>query len=93
MRLKQSEMFRIEKKIINIVGMATYYVLDGLGIESLWGWGRARFSAPDQTAPEANFASCTMNTCHSAGVSRLGRDADHSPPYSAEVKETVKLYL
>jgi len=49
MRLKQSEMFRIEKKIINIVGMATYYVLDGLGIESLWGWGGQIFrSRPDR---------------------------------------------
>ena len=28
-------MFRIEKNIINIVGMATRYGLDGLGIESL----------------------------------------------------------
>ena len=65
MRLQQSEMFRIDKKIINIVGMATRYRLDGLGIESLW--GGARFSAPDQTAPESNSASYTMTTCHSRG--------------------------
>jgi hypothetical protein len=35
MRLQQSEMFGIEKKIINIVDMATRYGLDGLGIEAL----------------------------------------------------------
>jgi hypothetical protein len=27
------------------------------------------------------------------GVKRLGREADHSPPSSAEVKEWVELYL
>jgi hypothetical protein len=29
----------------------------------------------------------------SLGVKRLGREADHSPPSSAEVKERVELYL
>jgi hypothetical protein len=29
----------------------------------------------------------------SLGVKRLGREADHSLPYSAEVKECVELYL
>jgi hypothetical protein len=29
----------------------------------------------------------------SVGVKRPGREADHSPPYSAEVKECVELYL
>jgi hypothetical protein len=27
------------------------------------------------------------------GVKRLGRETDHSPPSSAEVKEWVELYL
>ena len=35
------------------------YRLDGPGIESRWG---ARFSAPVQTGPEANPASCTIGT-------------------------------
>jgi hypothetical protein len=30
---------------------------------------------------------------HSLGVKRPGREADHSPPSSAEVKECVELYL
>jgi hypothetical protein len=64
MRLQQSEMFRIENKIINIVGMATRYGLDGLGIESLGGGG---LSSPDHTAPEANSASHTMTTGHPRG--------------------------
>jgi hypothetical protein len=29
----------------------------------------------------------------SLGVQRLGREADHSPPSSADVEECVKLYL
>jgi hypothetical protein len=29
----------------------------------------------------------------SLGVKRAGREADHSPPYSAKVKEFVELYL
>jgi len=29
----------------------------------------------------------------SLGVKRLGREADHSPPSSAEVKEWVEIYL
>jgi hypothetical protein len=28
-----------------------------------------------------------------SGVKRTGREADHSPPFSAEVKECVELYL
>ena len=43
----------------SVVGIATAYGLGGPGIESRWG---ARFSAPVQTGPEANPASCTMGT-------------------------------
>jgi hypothetical protein len=48
-----------------------------------------------QTGSGANPASCTMGT---GGPSpevkaRLGRDADHSPPSSAEVENEQKLYL
>jgi hypothetical protein len=39
--------------------------------------------APIQRIPEAL----------SLGIRRLGRETDHSPPYSAEVKECVELYL
>jgi hypothetical protein len=43
------------------VGIATRYVLDGPGIESLWGEG-AKFSAPVQTGPVAHPASYTVDT-------------------------------
>jgi hypothetical protein len=71
-------------------GIATRYGLDGPGIESRWG---ARFSAPVQTGPGAHSASHTMGTGSFPRVKRPGRDVDHPPPYSAEVKERVELYL
>jgi hypothetical protein len=73
----------------SVVGIATHYGLDGLGIESQWG---ARFTAPVQTGPWAYPASYTMGTFF-PGVNRLGRGVDHPPPSSAEVKERVELYL
>ena len=74
----------------SVVGIATAYGLDGPGIESRWG---RDFSAPVQTGPGAHPASCTMGTRSFPGVKRLGRDAYPSPPSSAEVKNTVELYL
>ena len=55
--------------------------------------GGARFSAPVQTSFGAYPASCTMGTGSFPGGKRLGRDVDHPPPSSAEVKERVELYL
>ena len=49
----------------SVVGIATGYGLDGLGIESRWG---ARSSAPVQTSPGAQPASCTMGTWFFPGV-------------------------
>ena len=75
----------------SVVGIATAYGLDGSGIESQWG---ARFSAHVQTGPEAHPAFCTMGTgSFPRGKVRPGRDADPSPPSSAEVKNRVELYL
>jgi hypothetical protein len=46
-----------------------------------------------QTGSEAHKASCTMGTgVLSRGKARPERDADHSPPSSANVKNE-KLYL
>jgi len=42
-----------------------------------------------QTDPEAHPASCTMGK----GIKRPGRGVDHPSVYSAEVKESVELYL
>jgi hypothetical protein len=48
-----------------------------------------------QTGCGAHPASHTMGTGGSIpeGKARPGRDADHSPPSSAEVKEEEQLYL
>jgi hypothetical protein len=76
--------------MVNVLGIATCYELDGPGIESRWG---ERFSAPVQTGPGAYPASCTMGYGSFPGVKRPGRGVDHPPPSSAEVKEIVELYL
>jgi hypothetical protein len=72
------------------VGIATRYGLDIPEIESRWG---ARFSAPVQTGSEAHPASCTMGTGSFPGVKWPGRDVDHPPSFSAELKERLELYL
>jgi hypothetical protein len=61
-----------------------------------WTTGRSRFDPRQrrkdfsciQTGSGAHPASCTVGTgCSFAGgKARLGRDADHSPPSSAEVE-------
>jgi hypothetical protein len=52
-----------------IVGIATRYRLEGVGIESRWG---PRFSAPIQTGSEAHPASCKMSTESFPGVKAAG---------------------
>jgi len=66
------------------------YRLDGPGMESQWG---VRFSAPVQTGAGAHPASHTMGTASFPVVKWPGRAVDHPLPYSAEVKESVELYL
>jgi hypothetical protein len=66
--------------------------------EALWLHGKilvgARFSAPIQTGSGAHPASYTMGTGVSfPGVKWPGHGVDHTPPFSAEVKERVELYL
>ena len=58
-----------------VVGTATGYGLDGPGIESRWG---VRFSAPVQTGPGAQPASCAMGTGSFPGVKR-GRGVTLTP--------------
>ena len=55
--------------------------------------GGSRISAPIQTGPGAHPASYTMGTGSFPEVKHPGRDDDHPPPSSAEVKERVELYL
>jgi hypothetical protein len=77
----------------SLVGIATRYGLECPGIESRWGGGAARFSAPVQIVPSAHPAPYTMGTGSFPGVKRQGRGVDHSYQSSAEVKERVELYL
>jgi len=54
----------------------------------------ARISAPVQTGPGAHPASYTMDSGSFPAVKRPGRDVDHPPPSTAEVKERVEeLYI
>jgi len=71
------------------VSIATLYGLGDLGIESRWGGGGARFSAPVQTGLGAHPASYTMGTYSFPGLKRPGRGSDHQPPSSAEANERV----
>ena len=68
----------------SIVGIATDYRLDGLGIESL--------SCPDRPwgPPILLYNGYRV---FPGGKERPGRDADPSPPSSAVGHERVKLYL
>jgi hypothetical protein len=70
-----------------VVGIATAYGLDGPGIESRWGR-----DFPDRPW---GWPSLLYNgyRIFPRGKVRAGRDADSSPPSSAEVKNSVELYL
>ena len=55
----------------------------------------ATYAAPVQIGPGAHPASYTINWYRVSfpGVKRLGRGFNHPPPSSAEVKESVELYI
>jgi hypothetical protein len=63
------------------VGIATRYGLDGQGIESRLGaW----------SLPSLLYNGYRVSF---PGVKRPGRNVNHPPPSSAEVKERIELYL
>jgi hypothetical protein len=72
----------------SVVGIVTANGLDGPGIESQWGRDFPHLSRPAlrPTQPPVQWV-------FTRGKVRLGRDADPSPPSSAEVKNRVELYL
>ena len=75
------------------VGIATLYGAGRIGDRNPvgGGWG---YSASVQTGPGPHQASYTMVTGSlSPGIKRPGRGVDHLPSSSAEVKETVELYV
>jgi hypothetical protein len=80
----------------NSVGIALGHGLDDRGSRVRFPAGAGNFSLHHrlQNGSGAHPVSYTMGTRGSfPGVKRPGREADHSPPSSAEVKECVELYL
>jgi hypothetical protein len=73
----------------SVVGIATDYGLDDRGVGVRVPIGSRIFSLHVvQTGSGAHPASYPMGTRGSSpGVKRPGREADHSPPASAEVKK------
>jgi desulfoferrodoxin (superoxide reductase-like protein) len=75
----------------SIVGIATDY-----GLDDRWVGVRVPVRSRIFSSPALG---CTQHTIQwvtvalSPGVKRQGREADHSPPASAEVKENVALYI
>jgi hypothetical protein len=52
-----------------------------------------KFGNIDHINPKAIYHDLWVAVALSLGIKRPGREADHSPPSSAEVKECVELYL
>jgi len=71
----------------SVVGIATRSCLDSPEIESQW----VKFSALVQ--PWGSPILLHNGTGPFPGVKRPGRDVDHPPPSSVQVKERVELYL
>jgi hypothetical protein len=65
-----------------------------LGFDSRWGLGIFLFTTATRTALRPTRPPILWVTgAPSLRVKRPGREADHTPPCSAEVKEWVELYL
>jgi hypothetical protein len=79
------------------VGIALGYWLDGRGSGVRFPAGARNFSLHHRCVQNSSGAHPTSYPMGigvpSLGVKRSGREADHSPPSSAEVKERVELYL
>jgi hypothetical protein len=75
------------------IALATGWRIGIVGFDSWRGLGKFLFTTASRTAlgptqPPIQWVPGTL----SLGVKRPGREADHSPPSSAEVKECVELY-
>jgi hypothetical protein len=79
------------------VGIALGYRLDDHGFRVRFPAGAGNFFLHHRAqngsgAPTQPLIQCVLGAL-SLRVKRPGREADHSPPSSAEVKECVELYL
>jgi hypothetical protein len=86
-----------EGKTCSSVRIVSGYGMDDRAIAVRSPAGAKDFSSSlcVQTGSEAHPASCTMGTggTFPGGKARPGRDADHSPPSSAEVVNEQELYF
>ena len=71
--------------------LATRYGLEGPGIESRWGRGDLPHLSRPALGPTQPPIQCYRVSFQA--VKRPGRGVDHPSPSSAEVKESVELYL
>jgi hypothetical protein len=91
----QYDLFHIRAVIAqSIWRWATGWTIGVLGFDSRWGLGIFLFTTVSRTAlgptqPPIQWVPGAL----SLGVKQPGREADHSPPSSAEVKECAELYL
>jgi hypothetical protein len=72
------------------VGIVTGYWLDGQGVGVLSPCGVKNFHFSMSSRPAVGSTQLTIQWVPGAlspGVKRLGREADHSPPTSAELKK------
>jgi hypothetical protein len=86
----------LKKSRDSSVGIALAYGLNGRDTRVRFSAGAGNFSFHHrvQNGSGAHPASYLMGTRGSSlGVKLPGREADHSPPSTAEVKECVELYL
>jgi hypothetical protein len=86
--------YDIKSKLVLLMIMATGWTIIVLGFHSQWGLGIFFFTTASRTALGPTHPPIQrVPGALSLGIKRPGREADQSPPSSAEVKECMELYL
>jgi hypothetical protein len=95
---RKIEMFRFSAILsrVSAVGIATGYELDGRGVRSSSPGREKNFLFSTSSRPALGSTQPPVQWVPGAlspEVKRPGREADHSPRTSAEVKKNVDLYI